>query len=522
MNRLEDNRNTLLKGTLIITLTGLILKGLSVIYRIPYQNIAGDVGFYVLQQVYPIYALAVALCTYGFPVILSKIISEEDKPNIKNYFIGLSLISISIFTLGVAFSGQIANYMGDTNLQLPIRVSFIYFLFLPFLSLGRGYFQGKQNMAPTAMSQLVEQSLRVVLILVIAIIFIDLGFNPYFVGAGAVIGSIIAGLASCIILVHYFLKKSKITSDNKSKVSIYEILNFIKDGFFICISSLLLIIFQLIDSFTVLNGLLRIVADNMYAMSLKGVYDRGQPLIQVGTIIASSLALSIVPFLSDAKKQNNNNYILEKIRSSLKINIIIGAAASIGLFLIIKDTNIMLFENSKGTETLGILSFSIILSSIGITSSGILQGLGYIKRVALNCGYGFSSKLILNITLIDYYGVNGAAISTIMSLFLICVLNLILLNKEFKFVIQPYFIVKIAISLLAMVIFVLITKLVIDNIFTNESRIVSTITALSSVGIGVVSYIYFLVKQGVFNQDELQTIPKGVRLYEIIIGKKRL
>src|SRR3954452_9277161 len=65
------------KGALILTIAAIVTKILSAFYRIPFQNIVGDVGFYIYQQVYPFYGMAVVLSTTGFPVVISKLYAEQ-------------------------------------------------------------------------------------------------------------------------------------------------------------------------------------------------------------------------------------------------------------------------------------------------------------------------------------------------------------------------------------------------------------------------------------------------------------
>lgn len=65
------------KGAAILGVAGLVSKLLGAVYRIPYQNIAGDIGLYVYMQVYPLYTTLLILATAGFPIAISKIVSER-------------------------------------------------------------------------------------------------------------------------------------------------------------------------------------------------------------------------------------------------------------------------------------------------------------------------------------------------------------------------------------------------------------------------------------------------------------
>ena len=93
--------------------------------------------------------------------------------------------------------------MGDIHLDKLLRVISFSFLLMPFLSVARGYFQGFNNMMPTAVSQVIEQTIRVSIIVFLSLFLIAHGFDLYTVGAGAMLGSIAGGLIGIIVLLLY-------------------------------------------------------------------------------------------------------------------------------------------------------------------------------------------------------------------------------------------------------------------------------------------------------------------------------
>ena len=93
----NDQAKKLFQGTLILTIAALMTKILSAFYRVPFQNIVGDVGFYIYQQVYPFYGIAVSLSTYGFPLVISKLYAEETAKNDQGNVRQLLLSSLYLF-----------------------------------------------------------------------------------------------------------------------------------------------------------------------------------------------------------------------------------------------------------------------------------------------------------------------------------------------------------------------------------------------------------------------------------------
>ena len=196
------------RGTIVLTICAFVIKILSVVYRLPYQNLAGDVGFYVYQQVYPFYALAAVMGGFGFPVVLSKMIAEVKKDDydrrqsmFKTAYLTLGFIGVSIFLFLLLSGSFIANIMGDPKLKWPLYTISFIFLFMPALASLRGYFQGAfYNMLPTGVSQVAEQAVRVSLILGLSLFLFSNGSGPYAFGEAAAFGSMIAPVFSTMVL----------------------------------------------------------------------------------------------------------------------------------------------------------------------------------------------------------------------------------------------------------------------------------------------------------------------------------
>ena len=115
-------------------------------------------------------------------------------------------------------------------------------------------------------------------------------------------------------------------------------------------SSLILLLFQLVDSFTVFQILLSNGFLEEIAMETKGVYDRGQPLVQMGILIASTLSLAIVPLIAHHTTRNNGIGALPFIRLTFRTAFLFGWAAAVGLALVLPFVNEMLFETRTGSD----------------------------------------------------------------------------------------------------------------------------------------------------------------------------
>lgn len=526
------------KSALILTIAGLITKILSAVYRIPFQNIAGDIGFYIYQQVYPFYGIALILATYGFPVIISKLIAEqmEEKKGepfkvLIVAFIFLSIFFIGLFLILYTGSEKISYWMGDIELSIPLKVVSFSLLFVPILSVLRGYFQGRNNMTPTAISQIGEQSIRVTTILVFTYFLLTNGYSSYIGGAGAVFGSITGGFCAVIILLYFWTKMGKSHKFSFSfKGLATNSLSIVKaitvQGFTICISSLFLILLQLVDAMTLYSGL---VSSGGFSLTeakvAKGVFDRGQPLIQLGTVVATSLSLTLVPLISSAKVRNDFGYIKKQVQLSIRISVIVGLGATIGLMAIIKPTNYMLFTNSNGSFVLAILAITILFSSIVMTSAAILQGLGKTLAPAYFVIIGVVCKIILNYLFIPYFGTVGAALATVAAYLLTTAFHVRTLMKMLHVGLFSGYTKKALLAGVCMLAGLYSYQLLLHEFFhfsyAAGSRLFATFQSLSAVIIGGLIYILVVVRTNVFSESELRSLPFGSKLQLLIRRKNK-
>jgi O-antigen/teichoic acid export membrane protein len=532
----EIESKQIIRGAVFLTVAALITKILSAIYRVPFQNIAGDIGFYIYQQVYPFYGAAVTLSTYGFPVVISKLYAEKIAVNDRDgadqllliSFFYLLLIGFACFLGLYTGARRLSGLMGDANLTPLFKVISLVFLIFPFISVLRGYFQGENDMVPTAVSQIGEQSVRVATILILASVFMAKDYSLYVVGAGATFGSVTGALISAFIL-WLFLRRKKKTSEFPKAIKrpCSEMVRMIKilsiEGTAICITGMLLIFIQLADSFNLYSLLIASGTGQEEAKVLKGIYDRGQPLIQLGTVVATSFSLTLVPLISREKMKVKNELLLEKIKSAIQVSVIIGAGASVGLWSIIEPTNKMLFENTEGSHVLAVLSFIILLSSVIITLSSILQGMGYTLFPAIVILAGFILKLLGNFLFVPSFGIMGAAIASVAALAFIMILLIVKVREMIGIRLlstRLFFVVGLAAGGMALILHVFL--FMTDQLFliSERGRVASAIQAVSAVGIGGLVYLWIIFRGHILKEEEIAMLPFGSKLLFLLPKKE--
>ncbi|WP_087974038.1 putative polysaccharide biosynthesis protein [Oceanobacillus rekensis] len=516
MNGNETNK--LVKGALLLTLAGLISKVLSAGYRIPLQNLTGDIGFYVYQQVYPILGIVMILSLYGFPSAISKMTvdlkASGKSLSFTSFYLPVFLILIAIngsaFLFLLLNAESIAGWVGDPNLVHTYKLTAFVFLLVPFAGLFRGVFQGKYYMKPTAFSQIGEQFVRVFMI-ILAALYIAFGNHPlYQIGQAAALASICGGIVGIVILVFFFIKKKPVSSDKYEVPWNYYLRTLLILGIVAAFNHMVLIVIQFADAFTLIQSLKEFGLTQMEAMEAKGIFDRGQPLIQLGTVLGSSFALALIPSISKEKLEVEPVTFYNYIRTALLFSFYLAVGATIGLIAIFPETNLLLFQDTKGTMELQVLVIAIFLCSVAITASSILQGLGHIKRTAGFILIAFFVKWTGNQLLVPIWGIMGSAVATIGSLLVLFIIVMIELKRKLpglEFINRINWLALIQASITMVVYIILIDWIVSDAVEATRVLLLVYVLFISITG-GLI-FIITLLRGRAFTEDQLAMLPKA-------------
>ncbi|WP_093055828.1 putative polysaccharide biosynthesis protein [Salipaludibacillus aurantiacus] len=521
------NQASWMKGAVYLSLAALIAKGLSAMYKIPYQNITGDTGFYVYQQVYPLYGAAFVLGTYGFPLVIARMIAQNTSSEVKEglvpverlTFIFLCLVCFHslLGTLIIILAEPIAALMGDPGLAGAIGWMGAPFFLIPFLAMGRGLYQGIGHTAPAAVSQVTEQLVRVIIILAVAVWAMQQG-DPYLAGVSAGAGAFIGGLAGIIISAVMGWKYRRIFIYKNTRLQLLSV-NWRKDlkellvsGIFVSISAMALVIFQLADAFTVFRQLEIGGWSTAAAAAEKGIYDRGWPLVQFGAVITTVFSYAAIPLLSRAYEQKQMDTVRQEVGRSVKLCLVFGGAAAAGMAAIMPSLNEMMFMNQKGSGVLQIFSFPVLFGSLFMTAAALLHAAGKSRLAVYILMAGLSVKTLLNLWLVPVYGIMGAAVSTTVSFAIIALMSLAALVRHSFWLPLPFlFWMKWLVSLAGMAVVVNVYLWVFTS-FSSDGRGAETMKSVTASAAGAFVFIWLIWKLRLFSKDEWEALPKLGRL----------
>jgi len=552
---MKDNvsvASRMLHGAFILTLATVLSKLIGTLQKIPLQNMGGDVVFGIYNTVYPFYSLVITLAIAGFPIAISKFVAENDVTandednrrilRLSSWFIGLLGVMLGFCTYVGA--PLIARWIDNAHVVSAIRYVSIAFLFVPLMSLLRGYFQGHQNMIPTAISQIVEQSVRVTVMIVLLLYLTSRQAGPEDIAAGALFGSAAGGAAGLLVMLFYWrryrtkVNKTMIPVDVKTRcetvtVSSLEVAaavnrsgdpirsesswrllrKIVVYAIPICLASLALPLMNLVDTFTVPKLLKAGGIGDSGSMIQFGIYNRGIPLVQLITMLATSLSVLFIPALAEARFKRDNLLMQNQCRLALRWFWMMGLAASVGLCVLAEPINLMLYQDTAGTDTIRWIAFTAAFSSISLISAAMLQGIGIVKAPAMNLLIGALAKTLLNLWLVPKLGITGAAIAFVAAQLLAAALNVALLVRSTSLhlsigalLVRPAIILAGLASAAAGAQWV--AAAVLAALGLRAGRMVAVVESLSGVTAGAIVFVILIVLTKLIREEELRMLPK--------------
>lgn len=504
------------QGTALMTITSLIVKVLSAVYRVPFQNMVGNEGFYIYQQVYPIYGIGMMIALNGIPVYLSKIMVEyegnlkEQRQMMRQLFWLLCLICFVLLVGLWFFSPCIATLMGDRQLEPLIKVVSLVFAFAPFLALWRGIYQGELDLEPTAYSQFVEQSLRVAIILIGAYCLVRCNQNDYVIGTVAMSGSLLGAIGAFIVLIgmkrkmHFDLSVSFFKWQRIEKETI---IRFFKECLILSLFVSLMLVFQLIDSFVVKNQLVASGLSQGLSKNLKGIYDRGQPLVQLGLVVTNVFGSAFLPLL--AKHWALGKVVTYRKTTSLMLKVILWIAtpATIGLMIIMPQVNQFLFGNDEGNTALVLFVGSIWLMSLLQGMQCILQSQNRVRTLWISLFVGLLMKFIVTMTATYYLGICGASIGTLCGLIAANIVFILIERRQLIIQQATYFFTRWMGMIGVMSVALLIYEWIVQKFVVSRGS--AFLFAMIGCAIGGVLYLGLTLYWNLFTPKEWLQLPFG-------------
>lgn len=370
--------NSFIKSTLILIIGGMITKILGMFIKIVTTRIIGTEGIGVYMLINPTMMLLITISQLGFSTSISTLVSSEKFNNKKLIFSCLPItiiINILIIIFMFFFSGFIANtLLNEPRCHLGLLAAS---LILPFISISnilRGYYFGKQRMLIHVITNIVEDIIRLILLIIGIPIFLLKGLD--YAVAFIIITNIVSEISSILIFIFFIPRNTKIYKDDIiPKFSIIKkILNL---SLSITGSRLIGNLGSFLEPIILTNILLKTGYSNHYIVNEYGILNGYvMPMLLMPSFFTMAISQAIVPVVSKHYSKGNKKEVKRKIKQAIFFSLVIGIPATI-LFMIIPDTLLkLIYNNIEGVKYLKIMAPLFLILYIESPLVASMQAMG--------------------------------------------------------------------------------------------------------------------------------------------------
>lgn len=535
-------KNSFITGAMISTISIVAVKIMGMLYVIPFYAIVGDKGGALYSYAYQLYLLFLGISSAGIPNAISKVISEYNstgkiEAKTRAFYLGkkiLTYISVISFFLLFIFAEELATiYLGKIqggntpeDAAFVIRCVSFAILVIPHLSVTKGYLQGHKYIGPSSSANLIEQVVRIFVILAGSFLAYKIFNSTLSIAVGiAVSGAFFGGLFAYLYLKTKISKSKneldldkKLEKDNISNKEITK--KIISYAIPFVVINIISNIYSITDSVLVLRTLTYLGysgADVEFIASCISTW--GAKISMIVNSIAMGMTVSLIPSIVEAYATKNVKDLNNKINKALQIIIFISLPMTIGLSILATPVWTIFYNtNPYGGSILRVMIFCALFGNLSMIISSSLQSMNKYKYVYFTNIFGTVLNAMLDIPLMvicgkigipAYYGANFASI---IGYTLSILVGLKLINKDKKLSYKETIIVTLKILVpisIMIIVLLLINSLISLDVFTKSGSLI--IIIIDSI-IGGIIYMYISSKMGIidyiFGSDYIKKIKK--------------
>ncbi len=562
-----------MKGALILAAANFLVKIIGAFFKVPLYELIGKEGNGIFNVAYQIYTFMFIIATAGFPIAVSKMVAESVAKNdeydarriFETAFVLLGTIGIVGSVVLYVFADSLAALLGNPDSAMGIRVISPAVFFVSIVSAYRGYFQGKQNMYPTAASEVVESLTKLVLGIAAALLFVRMAVNPdiakvvdfsanqissihnrtVYSATGAIFG-VTAGtfLALLLMMIIYTCREKKAKplpgQAIRSRMNIMK--NLVLIAIPITIGASVSSLTSLVDLATIMNRLVvnpdvfepysyifaqgtefaRSAAEESWegfvllqkkANSLYGMYTgQAQTMFNLPLTIVVALSMSIVPAISTAIAEKNLSQANTITASVLRITVLFALPCAMGFFLLSEPILRVLYSDANASILLQRLSLAVVFVAVVSVSNAVLQAYGKVYIPVVNMLVGGVIKVLMNYFLIPVWGIDAAPIATTVCYGVIAILNIGYIVSKLKIRLSfVYMVIKPIIASIIMGAAAILCYRLLSQLMPG-SRFVTFV----AIAIAAAVYAVALVFVRCLKKEDILNLPKGAKLAEIM------
>ena len=429
------NKNLFIKSTLILTISGIITKILGFIIRVITTRIVGTEVISLYSIVIPTYSLLITIATLALPTTISKLVAENKKKSSKilsNSLLIITFINIIVVSIMLLSSRFISNnLLHEPKCFLILISATLTFPIVSISSIIKGYFYGKMNMLPNAISNIVEQIVRYILITLIVPKCILI--NDVIAASSLFIISLFTEVVSIIVNLLFLPKKINIKKEDllPDKDTVRDIL-----GISIPSVSSRIVgnIGYFFEPIILMNLLLYSGYTKNYILEEYGIFNSYSiPILTVPSFFIIAISLSLVPEISKFYHQNNIIKVKKRLRQAILFSLIIGISYSIILLFFGDNLLYAIYNTYEGLNYIKVLAPVFVLFYLENILISFLQAINKANITMKITIIGVIVKLLsLSILSLVHIGIYSLIISEIINIFLVVYLNYREIKRTFK------------------------------------------------------------------------------------------
>ncbi len=522
-------KQNFVQGAFILVIAGLITRGLGTIYRIFLSRIIGPEAIGLYQMAFPTMIMLITFVTAGLPIAVSKLVAEAEAKNDQNRIRSiLRTALLSVFVLSIFISvifalviPLLAKYLlTDERVALTLTAIIPIIPIISFSAILRGYFQGKQNMIPSAASTIIETIFRMISGMYLSYHFLPFGVQ--YASFGAMIGMVIGEIAGFLTLFVQYAKNKRISTKKKfihpTQVPHYKQESTLQMIAHIAVPVTTSQIFGSLAYFFEPS----IVA---HSLSFAGLSAKeatilyGQLagmailIITFPSVITYSLSVSLIPAVSEAAAKKDIKSVYKRLHQALKIAYLIGLPSAIFMYVLANPLALFLFDTPQVGHLIKIMSPFAIFLYLQRPLSATLQGLDKAKESMTNTIIGaiVKSAAIILFASRPQFGIDGVALAISMGMVLVTILHFrsIYHITGYTIEIKPIFNITISSFIMGYIAFYMMNH----NFLSLPLGIRLLLTTIMS----AIAYFYLLLFLKIIKKQDIERIPwLGSKMSKII------
>lgn len=447
-------KESFLRGALILALASALSRVIGIAYMVILPRIIHEEGMGLFQLVRPIHYFAAVTAISGMPVAISKLVAEKaasgSRRSIGRVFrIGFAVMTLTGGLTAVALMAgarPLAEHAAQDSAAYPV----IFILgpscfFLALSAAVRGYFQGLQYMVPSAVSQVIDQAVRVGA--TVALTKLLLPYGIAFAVAGTALGSLMGELVGWLVLVgFYIIKRGELLSEipYRREEKVESTLSVLRRLFELAlpavVATVLWPIMQMADTLIIPARMQSAGFSIEQIRAGVGLMGMAMPVAQFPNIITVALSTSLIPAITEAWTLGSRRLVVYRSEEALRFTLLFGIPSAVGLAVLAEPICAMLFGYVEAAPHLAVLATGAITLGLIQSTTGILQGMGLMTIPVRNLLIGVIAKFALNYVLVGSptLGALGASYATAIGWGVVAVLNLLSLFRRLGFVIKVW------------------------------------------------------------------------------------